>query len=44
MVCINSKRMTKIFRPIFNLKTLEVYKCQNDIDACLENLKVCVLS
>lgn len=31
--------MTKTFRPIFNLKTLEIYKCQNDIDACLETLK-----
>lgn len=35
--------MTKLIRPICNLKILEVYLYQNDIDAYLQNLKFCVL-
>lgn len=44
MLGINGKQMTKQFRPISNLKTLEVYKCQYDMDAYLQNLKFGVLS
>lgn len=36
---MGGKQMNKLFRTIFKLKILEVYKCQNEID-----LKFCVLS